>query len=169
MTHDSVETANQKMVENTNSALDKSVESLSPNVQSRLQQARENAVNHQIQAKSFANLYAYFIRQSFTTQAMEAGMAFCLLALVIVPFISSIKETTIEPSLARSNSVIDEFILLSNFDDTELEVIEDIEFAYWLSQELEDEDDIDRPYREAFYNNAAYKHFIYNNAAQHNG
>jgi len=159
MTHDPVETDNDKLVDATSSALDQSIESLSPNVQSRLQQARENALNHQTRSKLFANLCSFFRRQSFTNQALEAGLAFCLLALMVFPIISSIKKTTIEQPLASSNSALGEFILLSNFDDTELEVIEDIEFAYWLSQEFENENDIDRPHNGA----------LYDNAVQHNG
>jgi len=159
MTHDPVETDDKKLVDDTNSVLDKSIESLSTTIQARLQQSRESALNHQTRSKSFANLHSYFTRQSLTIQTIEAGLVFCLLALMIVPFIYSIEETTIEPYLTGSNSALGEFIMLSNFDDTELEVIEDIEFAYWLSQELENENDIDQTHNDA----------LYDNAEQHNG
>jgi len=159
MTHDPVETDNQKLVDTTSSAFDQSVESLSPNIQSRLQQAREKALNHQTRSTLFASLLSFYRRQSFTNQALEAGLAFCLLALMVFPFISSIEETSIEQPLASSNSTLGEFILLNNFDDTELEVIEDIEFAYWLSLEFENENDINRPHNDA----------LHDNAVQHNG
>jgi len=114
-------------------ALDDSIESLSPSVEARLQQSRRIAIgkleNQQQSAQgNLVNLWSLL-----TVKVIGAGLACCLVVFFAVPFLDN---PSTQPSIS-SNTELSEFILLSHFDDTELDVIEDIEFAYWLSQELD--------------------------------
>lgn len=110
--------------------LDKSVDELSPELQSRLSVARHAALERLSEQCSSPVL------SMVNTKTLCAGLAFSLLALLIWPLLepSPISDT---PSMA-SNIRLDEFILLTTLDETDLDVIEDIDFAYWLSEGLSD-------------------------------
>jgi len=123
----------QQITEKTNAALDESVENISPTVQSSLDQARSVAVE-KIEHRQPSVLN---IRSLFDLRILSAAVACSFFAFLILPLISIQNTEQNVTDLLSSNSGLSELILLNTFDETELDVIEDIEFAYWLSQELD--------------------------------
>lgn len=145
-------TPERKLVTHTSAALDKSVEALSPEVNARLKNARMTALNPKPK-------FWLLDREIVTSKYLGASLAFGLCLMVFwtirpdsfsfmpeinVPINSSFDSAfNFSGSNSELASSLSEFILLSSLDETELEVVEDIEFAYWLSQEFEHEGGFD--------------------------
>jgi len=104
-------------------ALNSSVDPLSPNVEKRLQQARLAALDAQP-------------KPWFRFQAPWLGWSLAA-SLCLAIYLNIGPQQT--PELT-SNSELDAFILMTSLDETELDIIEDLEFAYWISQQLNAED-----------------------------
>jgi len=121
----------QKLAEQTAKALDSSLEQLSPNISARLEAARKTALATKAKPGTFQN---WNFSQLFRPQALSAGLALSVCLLIVWNLSPHIDQQT--PTFASSQN-LSEFILLSTLDETELDIIEDIEFAYWLAQELE--------------------------------
>jgi len=142
-------------------ALDNSVESLSPEIQQKLSLARKNALEHVSKPTSSARKLFSFLGLSpahFGARTVVSALvfSFCLVLVFQGPLYSDKqyidRQYTAGTSSAFTNPIdetihtlikdettatnIESFILLSSFNETELEVIEDLEFAYWLSEEL---------------------------------
>jgi len=120
----------------SNAALNDSVESLSPSVETSLQQARRIAIDSLENQHQSVQRRLFNLGSLFNIKVLSAGLACCLVVFFTLPFITN-QPNPHSATFLSSNTALSEFILLSDFDDTELEVIEDIEFAYWLSQELD--------------------------------
>lgn len=107
-------------------ALNSSVDELSPEIQRRLQQARSAALEAQPKPRlRFPNVW------------LGWGLTASLCAAVYLS-VGSQTEPQYTPELA-SNSKLEAFILMTSLDETELEIIEDLEFAYWISQQLDED------------------------------
>ena len=138
---------NQKNIpEHSASALDKSIEGLSPEICERLEAARKIALastpNSQSNPKPTNKVYTWFKNLDATIlKPLSTGLAFsfCLAVFwAILPSDTSQKT----PNMASSPD-LSAFILFNTLDETERDIIEDIEFAYWLAQELGTEDHFD--------------------------
>jgi len=138
--------SDQHLSEKTTAALDKSIKVMSVDTQDKLQAARREALarhsvitnrkaKHSTRDNQPLNFWSLF-----TPKFMSAGLAFSVLAFLAIDLSQDNLNNSLNNSaspLIVSNSELSEFILSDNFDETELEVVEDIEFAYWLSQELD--------------------------------
>ncbi|MDX1450964.1 MAG: hypothetical protein R3183_00300 [Oleiphilaceae bacterium] len=108
----------------TSRALDQSVEGLPSETRQALNQARQRAMAARQRQWTFHPLLA---------------MA-CSLALVGLLWVNLTGDETATPAdLALNDSLdaVDTFTYLTVLDDTEHEIVEELEFAIWLSQELE--------------------------------
>lgn len=106
-------------------SLDKSVEQLDENIESKLAQIRLNALSSQTKSQLISGWV--FERKSLVS-------AFSVVALVFLfaaDFISTEVSTTAEPLLTQNELTQNELA-----EDPEL--LDDLEFIYWLSQEYED-------------------------------
>lgn len=127
-----IKNTDQKLAEQTVEALDASIEQLSPDISTRLKAARRTALAVQEKPEINQNWHQF---QFFSPKTLSAGLALsvCLLVFWNLLPLNSQQQT---PTFASSQN-LSAFILLSTLDETELDIIEDIEFAYWLAQELE--------------------------------
>ena len=127
-----IKNTDQILAEQTVEALDASIEKLSPDISTRLKAARRTALAVQEKPEINQNWHQF---QFFSSKTLSAGLALSVCLLVfwnLIP-LNSQQQT---PTFASSQN-LSAFILLSTLDETELDIIEDIEFAYWLAQELE--------------------------------
>ena len=111
----------EELEQKSRQALEQSIERLSPELQKRLLAARQTAL--QARPKPWW-------QNSWLGWGLAASLSLGVL-------LTTVPERSPEQA---SNSALDEFILLASMDDTDLEIIEDIEFADWLSQAFESED-----------------------------
>jgi len=126
----------ENVAQNANSALDQSISHLPPNVESRLQTARKIALTKQ--RKPAFKFNANMPSVVFNTRVLSTGLAFSF-CLTLFWMINS-QETSIKtPEIVQAGpqNNIEAFILLSSLDETELDIIEDLEFVYWLSENEE--------------------------------
>jgi len=126
----------EQIAKQSNAALDDSIESLSPSVEARLQQSRRIAIHSLMNQQQSAQSSQFNLWPLLNVKVLSAGLACCLMVFFTLSLTTN-QHAPNSSTFLSSNTDLSEFILLSNFDDTELEVIEDIEFAYWLSQELD--------------------------------
>jgi len=156
----------QHLSEKTTTALNKSVETMSTDTQDKLQSVRREALalhlenvktSPTVQHSSHEERPSIF-RSLFTLSVMSTGLAFSVLAFLAI----NLNQDDLNQNnsqVVASNSELSEFILSDNFDETELEVVEDIEFAYWLSQELKHKN----------IDDALFDRTRFDNRQQHNG
>ncbi len=116
---------NQQQLENASrDALDYSVTSLDLDTQDALRAARLAALQERRQN--------YTLRCSgFSAWLWSAGIACSAwLIFTLLP-----EQSTLDFGSEADSEA--EFILLTSLDDTELDIVEDLDFAYWLSQHME--------------------------------
>jgi len=132
----------QSIPERSASALDKSIEDLSPEICDRLEAARKIAIDSQSETKQKNKVYTWFNSLSPTAlKPLSAGLAF---SFCLVVFWAMLPPSTSQKTLNMTSSPdLSAFILFNTLDETERDIIEDIEFAYWLAQELGTEDHFD--------------------------
>ncbi len=104
-------------------ALNESLRDVSSEVRQSLYESRRAALTTQ------KNVW---FKQATMGLALAAGFAAILL-------VNYFPKQQIEPFSQHAHANIDDFMFLSTFDETDLEVAEDIEFTYWLSEQLENE------------------------------
>jgi len=132
----------QSVPERSALALDKSIEDLSPEICGRLAAAREIAITSQSDTKQKNKVYTWLNSLNPTVlKPLSAGLAF---SFCLVVFWAMLPPSTSQKTLnMSSNPDLSAFILFNTLDETERDIIEDIEFAYWLAQELGTEDHFD--------------------------
>ena len=125
-----------------NYALDKSINALSPHINTRLAEARYHALNSSQQESktTLPDLFSFRL----------IGPAFaCILALAIFIGIEHDhpSDTHVFADIQNLENM-DAFLIYANTDEAELDTIEELEFAYWLSEELANDQTI--PTNKAF-------------------
>jgi len=111
-------------------SLDKSVEQLDENIESKLAQIRLNALSSQTKSQLISGWA--FERKSLVS-------AFSVVVLVFLfasDFISTEVSTKAEPLLTQNE--LTQHGLTQNELAEDPELLDDLEFIYWLSQEYED-------------------------------
>ncbi len=111
-----------------NSALDDSLNKLSPETRQSLRNSREQALARAVKP-------AFWSRQTYRLP-LATAMAFSLAIVVALPLWQN--EGTVELSSGISQtSELDDLFMLAEIDDDTLQLVEDIEFALWLTEEME--------------------------------
>lgn len=105
-------------------ALDASLEKITPETQSRLRSIRQAALN---KAESSPKVWRGLLKPGTI-----AAISFSFALVFILPQVSPVSEPT-EQTMTQQ---FDDFLLLSELDDDTLELIEELEFAEWLSDEI---------------------------------
>ena len=122
-----------RVTKTANIALDQSIEQLPLNVESRLKSARMEAMSRLESPRH--HILSAFIAAISNFKTLSTGLACCLCValfwLIGTPD-QNINTSTIAQTKPQKD--IETFILLSTLDETELEIIEDLEFVYWLSE-----------------------------------
>lgn len=127
----------QEISASINKVLEQQVDSLDDSVQQRLFEARREAM----QATHANANKRRFVLPVWSTLAVSGALS-VFVALIMWPQFDVSK-----PPLERVAEVdaLDELLWLSEIDDESLELVEELEFAYWLSQELDGEmDELER-------------------------
>lgn len=118
----------QDLHQHANKALDESTQTLSPDVQRQLNEARQKAILSRDADQTVSSNWISRPAFGFATAA-----SVCLAIILSLP-----NEQEIDSPLAV-NQHLDDLLLLSQLDNTDLEIVEDLEFAYWLSEQLDHE------------------------------
>lgn len=122
-------TANDKIETQVSKALDQSLEQLSPRTQAQLRQARERAL-------ATAGKKTGSMQWLRPVPIGGAAFALCLLMVLVWPSLQTVEHSL--PSLAFEEG-LEDLILVSEMDEETLALVEEIEFAYWLAQEIPDD------------------------------
>jgi Protein of unknown function (DUF3619) len=107
-------------------ALDQSLEQISPSVAEKLRHARVAALAESERTTSVFRLWA---------PAPLGGAAFALGLLLILVW-PSLRDTEHGLSALAFEERLEDLILVSEMDEETLSLVEEIEFAYWLAQEM---------------------------------
>jgi len=116
----------QQIQKSVNDALDKQVHQISPETQARLAQRRRLALDH---ARNKTHIWQHIFRPV----PLAAAFTFSLALLLVLP---KVQEAPESPERIATQQ-FDDLLLLSEFDDDTLELLEEIEFAYWLTEEMD--------------------------------
>ncbi len=109
--------------QHANQALDESSRTLSPEIRQHLYEARQRALSHPPQPWFKRPLGGFAVAASFS-------------ALLLLNYIPT-QQSNPMPDLAKTS--LEDFILLSSFDESDMEIAEELEFAYWLTEQLDNE------------------------------
>jgi hypothetical protein len=112
-------------------ALDRSAQEISPDVRQSLYEARQIALSKQETTWLKRPIVGFAVAASFSA----------LLLINYLPNDTSQQAPT-PPQIANTtidDTALDELLFLSNFDEIDMAVAEDLEFAYWLSEQLEND------------------------------
>ena len=107
-------------------ALDQSLEHVSPSVAEKLRHARVAALSESERQGSVFRLWA---------PAPVGGAAFALGLLLILVW-PALNDTEHGLSALAFEERLEDLILVSEMDEETLSLVEEIEFAYWLAQEM---------------------------------
>lgn len=112
-------------------ALDKSTQTLSPELRQRLYEARQTALSKREKP---------WFKQPFVGFAVAASFS----AVLLVNYLPQdpLQNEQMPDQIADNtvnNSALNDLMFIASFDDIDMEIAEDIEFAYWLSEQLENE------------------------------
>jgi hypothetical protein len=118
-----------------NKALDKSTREISPSVRQGLYEARQAALSAQNKT---------WFRRPIVGFAIAASFSAILLVNYLPTDLS--QESPSLPQVAShspNSAEFDDFMFLASFDETDIAIAEDLEFAFWLSEQLEDDSNIE--------------------------
>lgn len=114
--------------ESANKALDKSLYSIDQNTQARLRESR-------IQALALAQKTSIW-QSMFKPFPIATALAFSFALIIALPQWQS-SPSSIHNSTLAQQEAFDDLLLLSELDDDTLELVEDLEFALWLTEEID--------------------------------
>jgi len=125
-------------------ALDQSTRELSPRIRQSLYEARQVALSRQHKPRLTRPLVGFAIAASFS-------------AILLVNYLPQdptqqeqlLSEVTSDTNNSRE---FDDFIFLASFDDTDIVIAEDLEFAYWISEQLENDSNIENLSNDELHN-----------------
>lgn len=115
-----------KLLGKTNEALDTSLQQISSDTQTNLSAIRHQALAH---AMHKTNVW----QRLFKPVPIAAVFTICFALVLVFPKVQDSPESSELIAAEQFNDLL----LLSELDDETLELIEDIEFADWLSEEME--------------------------------
>lgn len=113
----------EALANQVSAALDNSLDQVSPEVQARLKQARISAM-------------ANSERKSMPSVFLPVGGAAFALGMLLILVWPSMQETDQGLQAIAFEEQLEDLILVSEMDEETLAVVEEIEFAYWLAQEM---------------------------------
>jgi len=118
----------RRIQESANKALDKSLSSIDQSTQARLRESR-------MQALALAKKPSIW-QAMFKPLPIASALAFSFALIISFPQWQSSPSSN-NTSLLAQQEAFDDLLLLSDLDDDTLELVEDLEFALWLSEEMD--------------------------------
>ncbi len=118
----------QRIQESTKQALDISLSSIDESTQILLQQSRKQALERANRSSVWQSV--------FKPLPIASALAFSFALLISLPQWQANPDTDKTTWLAEQQA-FDDLLLLSDVDDDTLELIEDLEFALWLTEEMD--------------------------------
>ncbi len=110
-------------------ALDDSLDEISPEVRQGLYEARQKALSTKSKP---------WFQQPAVGWAVAAGVS----GLLFVNYFPQQQEGISEANASLASDVdIEDLMFLSSLDETDLDIMQDLEFSYWLSEQLNDEEE----------------------------
>lgn len=132
-----------------NKVLDESLNNLSPETQARLSESRK----HALMMAGKPSFWQAFIKPI----PIASALAFSFALIIALPqWQSSSSHHLNDRNSLAIHEEFDDFLLLTEVDDETLEIIEDLEFALWLSEEVE------LPNEDSEFEEQAHNHSIQN-------
>jgi hypothetical protein len=118
----------RRIQESANKALDKSLSSIDQGTQARLRESR-------MQALALVKKPGIW-QAMFKPLPIASALAFSFALIIALPQWQSSPSST-NASILAQQEVFDDLLLLSEVDDDILELVEDLEFALWLTEEMD--------------------------------
>ncbi len=114
--------------ESAKQALDQSLYSIDKNTQDRLRDTRMQALNLASKPSNWQTLFKPF--------PIMTALAFSFVLIIALPQWQSSPALN-NTNLLAQEQAFDDLLLLSEIDDDTLEVLDELEFALWLSEEMD--------------------------------
>ena len=118
----------RRIQESANKALDNSLSSIDQSTQARLRETR-------MQALALAEKPGIW-QTMFKPLPIASALAFSFALIIALPQWQSSPSSNNTSFLAQQQA-FDDLLLLSDVDDDTLELVEDLEFALWLTEEMD--------------------------------
>jgi len=117
----------RRIQESTNEVLDKSLSSIDQNIQARLRETRMQALARAEKPSIWLSM--------LKPLPIASALAFSFALIIALPQWQS--NSSSKNSMLAQQQAFDDLLLLSEVDDDTLELVEDLEFALWLSEEMD--------------------------------
>ena len=115
----------RRIRERANEALDKSLSSINQHIQARLRESRIQALAEK------PSIWQSILKPL----PIASALAFSFALIIVLPQWQS--SSSSNTNFLAQQQAFDDLLLLSEVDDDTLDLVEDLEFALWLSEEMD--------------------------------